>query len=218
MAAAFQLSGAEVRYGDRLVLSGVNLLVAEGQRVALIGKSGAGKSTLLKLMFEQRRDSALVPQDLGLVRTLSVFHNVYMGRLHRHPGWYNLLNLALPRRKEIAAVGTLVDRLGMSEKLFAPVGELSGGQQQRTAVARALYRGSDTFIGDEPVSAVDAEQSRSLLGAIVAAHRTVVVALHDVALALAFSDRIVGLRDGRITLDEPSVGLKPEDLAPVYQA
>jgi phosphonate transport system ATP-binding protein len=217
MPTAFQLAGAEVRYGDRLVLSGVNLVIREGQRVALIGKSGAGKSTLLKLMFEQRRDSALVPQDLGLVRTLSVFHNVYMGRLHRHPGWYNLLNLALPRAKELAAVRTVLDRLDMAEKLFSPVGELSGGQQQRTAVARALYRGSDTFIGDEPVSAVDSEQSRSMLTVITGAHRTVVVALHDVALALAFSDRVVGLRDGRITLDESSRGLRPEDLAPVYQ-
>jgi phosphonate transport system ATP-binding protein len=218
MPTAFQLSGAEVRYGDRLVLSGVNLVIREGQRVALIGKSGAGKSTLLKLMFEQRRDSALVPQDLGLVRTLSVFHNVYMGRLHRHPGWYNLLNLASPRTRELAAVRSVLDRLDMAEKLFSPVGELSGGQQQRTAVARALYRGSDTFIGDEPVSAVDSEQSRSMLHVITGAHRTVVVALHDVALALAFSDRVVGLRDGRITLDEPSLSLKPEDLAPVYQS
>jgi phosphonate transport system ATP-binding protein len=168
-------------------------------------------------MFEQRRDSALVPQELGLVRTLSVFHNVYMGRLHRHSSWYNLLNLALPRVKEVSAVRAVLDRLEMSEKLFAPVGELSGGQQQRAAVARALYRGSDIFIGDEPVSAVDSEQSRSMLHTILDAHRTVVVALHDVALALAFSDRIVGLRDGRITLDEASHGLKPEDLAPVYQ-
>jgi phosphonate transport system ATP-binding protein len=57
-----------------------------------------------------------------------------------------------------------------------------------------------------------------MLHVITGAHRTVVVALHDVALALAFSDRVVGLRDGRITLDEPSLSLKPEDLAPVYQS
>ncbi len=84
---------------------------AAGERVALIGKSGAGKSTLLSLMFDrwQAQNVALMPQALGLVDTLSVFHNVYMGRLDRHPWWRNLVTLARPWRRDIDEIVALLD-------------------------------------------------------------------------------------------------------------
>ena len=64
-----------------------------------------------------------------------------MGSLHRHPTWYNLLNLAWPRRREVSAIRPLVARLGLDDKLFEPAGALSGGQQQRVGVCRALHQG-----------------------------------------------------------------------------
>ncbi|NIR29619.1 MAG: ATP-binding cassette domain-containing protein [Gammaproteobacteria bacterium] len=213
----FQLRGASAHYNGRTVLDGVSLRIEAGERVALIGRSGAGKSTLLKLLYAQQPEAALVPQDLGLVRTLSVFHNVYIGRLHRHSGWYNLLNLVRPVRREVEAVRAILMRLALDEKLFAPAAELSGGQQQRTAVGRALYRANPVFIADEPCSAIDERQGRNVLERINESHETVVLAMHDVTLALAYTDRVIGVAGGRIALDEPTRGMEPSDLAPFYE-
>lgn len=214
----FQLDDVEAGYNGRAVLHGVSLSIKPGERVALVGRSGAGKSTLLTLLYEQRKDrAALVPQEAALVRTLSVFHNVYAGRLDRHGAFYNLANLIRPMRREVSAVRAVTDTLGLSDKLFEPAGELSGGQQQRTAVARALFRGGDALLGDETVSAVDEHQARAVLGAINAAFGTVVLAMHDTTLALEFTDRIIGLDHGRVVMDEPAAGLSPADLATLFR-
>ncbi len=217
MSDLFALRGASVHYGGKAALSDLSLTIRRGERVALVGRSGAGKSTLLRLLFGQAgEDVALVSQELGLVKTLSVFHNVYMARLRRHGALYNLANLLRPWPREVAAVRAVLERVDLAEKLYAPAGELSGGQQQRTAVARALHQHSPVILADEPVSAVDEHQSRRVLDAICEAHETVVLAMHDLALAIAYSDRVVGLVDGRITLDRPSAGLRPEDLDELY--
>ena len=203
----FALEDAVVQYNGVPVLSGISLRIEPGEKVALVGSSGAGKSTLLRLLYDQQKAAAsLVPQEVGLVRALTVFHNIYMGRLHRHSTWYNLANLIRPLRKEIAAVRPVVERLGLEAKVFARIEELSGGQQQRTAVGRAIHKGSAVFMGDEPVSAVDEHQSRAVLDAIVEAHETVVLSMHDVELALAYADRAIGIKDGGIVLDEPTAG------------
>jgi phosphonate transport system ATP-binding protein len=114
-------------------------------------------------------------------------------------------------------VSSILTTLGLEEKLFTPVGELSGGQQQRTAVARALYHGGDVLLADEPVSAVDGLQSRAVLQAINAAYGTVVLAMHDVTLAIEYTTRIIGLKGGQVVMDVPSAGLSPADLTPLYR-
>ena len=72
------------------------------------------------------------------------------------------------------------------------------------------------MLADEPVSAVDEHQSRDVLAALLEGYDTAVLALHDRALAIAFADRIVGLKDGRIALDRPSAGMAPTDLDEIY--
>lgn len=216
--ALFDLRDADARYNDAPVLHGITLSIEAGERVALVGRSGAGKSTLLHMLYERRRaEAALLPQDLGLVRALSVFHNIYMGRLNRHSAWYNLANLIRPMAREIAPARAIAARLGLEEKLFEPAGELSGGQQLRTAVGRALSQESKILIGDEPVSAVDELQSRVVLECISERHETVIIAMHDTALALAYTDRVIGLRDGTIVLDQPTAGMAPSDLDDLYR-
>ncbi len=213
----FDLKRATAAYNNHRVLDDITLTIRAGDRVAVIGRSGAGKSTLLRLLFDSRpRDAALVPQDFGLVRTLSVFHNVYMGRLHTNPTWYNLLNLVWPLEKEKTAVRHILTTLGMAEKMFASVGELSGGQQQRTAIARAIRQGGQVLLGDEPVSALDDHQSHVALQSIRSHYSTFVLAMHDVALALAYTDRVVAIQQGRVVLDASSTGLDPQDLAYLY--
>lgn len=217
MTPVVQLTEEAAGYRGETVLSDVTLRIAEGERVALVGESGVGKSTLLRLIYDRCGDrAALVPQDLGLVQSLSVFHNIYMGRLHLNSVWRNLHNLLRPARSDVAAVGKVVAELRMEDKLFAAVGELSGGQQQRTAVGRALYHPGDLLIADEPVSSVDQHQAREILATLNARKKTVVLAMHDRALAIEFADRIVGIRDRRIVLDEATAGMTPSDLDQLY--
>lgn len=214
-----RLDDASAAYGGRTVLSGIDLTIRAGERVALMGRSGAGKSTLIGLIHAQAaRDVALVPQAAALVRTLSVFHNVYMGRLDRRSVWHNLRTLAFPARADLDEVTGVLDSVGLGGTLRAKAGELSGGQQQRVSVARALYAGRPILLGDEPVSALDRKQGASVLERLAARHETLILALHDVSLALAHAERIVVLEAGRIVLDAPARDLDAAALAPFYEA
>ncbi len=213
------LSGARAAYEGRAVLHGIDLTVRAGERVALMGRSGAGKSTLIGLIHAAIPErAALVPQAAALVRTLSVFHNVYMGRLDRNTTLHNLRTLVLPARADLAAVRAVLARLGLAETLHARAGALSGGQQQRVSVARALYNGRPVLVADEPVSALDRRQGGAVLAEMARGHETLIVALHDVNLALAHASRIVVLDAGRIVLDAPAAGLDAEALRPYYAA
>lgn len=213
-----ELENATVQYNGTSILKDFSIQIEQGEKVALVGQSGAGKSTLLNLLYQKYKvDASLVPQDLGLVRALSVFHNVYIGQLNKHRTWYNILNLIKPQKKEIETVMTIVEQLGMRDKTFEPIRELSGGQQQRVAVARAIFQHSSIFFGDEPVSAVDEHQSQAVMEAIINNHQTVVLSMHDVNLALKNSTRIVGLKEGQKIMDEPVKGIKAKDLDDLYK-
>lgn len=215
----YTLTNLNVGYNGTNVLHDVTLSIDSGERVALVGPSGAGKSTLLSTLYRQQpRQTAFVPQDYALVRPLSVFHNVYMGSLHRHSAAYNLLNLVHPLRREQENTAPVLEALGLLDKRGTPVGELSGGQQQRTAVGRALFQGGQVLLADEPVSSIDPVQSRTVLQTINDAFDTVVLAMHDTELALAFTGRVIGLKGGRILLDRPSAGLGAGDLESLYTA
>jgi phosphonate transport system ATP-binding protein len=216
-AAVLALRQASVGYDGRPVLVDLDLTVRRGERVAIMGRSGAGKSTLIKLLFAQRPDEvALIPQTAALVKTLSVFHNVYMGRLDRHSTSHNLRTLVWASRSDLEEVGGVLESVGLADKLFASAGTLSGGQQQRTSVARALYNGRGIVLGDEPVSALDRVQGAEVLSLLCRRHETLVLVLHDIPLALEHADRIVVLEHGRKVLDAPSASLTAADLVPYY--
>ncbi|MCG7199655.1 ATP-binding cassette domain-containing protein [Marinobacter pelagius] len=213
----FDLSGLTASFGGERVLGPLSLRVREGEQVALVGKSGAGKSTLIRLIHEQvGRNSSLVPQELGLVNALPVFHNVFMGQLDKHRTWYNTLSLIRPFAADRAAVKNLLDELGMAEKLWIPTASLSGGQRQRVAIARAIYRDESLLLADEPVSALDGPRALQVMALLRDRFATSVIALHDVELALQYCNRIVGIQDGLIELDEPSDRLSPSDIMSLY--
>jgi phosphonate transport system ATP-binding protein len=142
---------------------------------------------------------------------------VFIGRLNGHSTWYNIANLIRPFNAEVEAIRQILAQLVLEDKLFAAVDQLSGGQQQRTAVARALYHEGDIFIGDEPVSNVDEHQSRVVLESINEKHETVILAMHDVELAIGYTDRIIGLEGGQIVFDQPSSSIKAADLEHLYK-
>jgi len=212
-----ELNSASAGYAGHAVLHDIDLKINAGERIAVMGRSGAGKTTLLNLLYEKLAGRvALIPQATALVKTLSVFHNVYMGRLDRHPTWYNLRTLVWPTRRDVAEIEQVLDLVGLTDKLFAKAGALSGGQQQRTSVARALYNGRPIVIGDEPVSALDRIQGGEILGALCARHETAILVLHDIPFALGTADRVVVMEAGRIVLDAPARELTAADLVPYY--
>ncbi len=216
--AGLSLRSASAAYGGQRVLDPITLTIEVGEQVALVGRSGAGKSTLLSLLFDaERSDISYMPQELGLVHALSVFHNVYMGRLSAHASWYNIANLVWPFRHEVEAVEAVLEPLAMAPKLWSPVGELSGGQRQRTAVARTVYQDAGILLADEPVSALDGPQAHNVMRTLTSHYATAVLAMHDVELALRYTNRVVGIDEGRIALDEPAAELSPEDLLPLYR-
>ena len=213
------LTNETLGYRGRPVLAGITLAIREGERVALLGRSGSGKSTLLGALYDRLAGrAALIPQAAALVPQLSCFHNVYMGRLDRHSTLRNLRELAWPAQATLAEVEAVLARVDLAPALRQKAGSLSGGQAQRTSVARALYNGRAIVLGDEPVSTLDRRQGAVVLEAIHATHRTSILALHDVALALEHASRIVVLKDGGVVLDAPAAGLSARELAALYQS
>ena len=215
--ALLELKDESAGYNGKEILRGLTLSIEPGERIALIGESGAGKSTLLRLFYERLgAKAALMPQDSALVQALTVFHNVYMGRLHQRSVWRNLRNLVLPARDGVEEVREILIPLRLEDKIFSGVGQLSGGQYQRTALARALFHTGDTIVADEPVSSVDEHQAREILKTMNAQKQTVILAMHDRALAIEFADRLIGVKAGQIVMDQKSAGMTPGDLDNLY--
>lgn len=215
-------------FGAVKAVQGCDLAIEDGSFVAILGPSGCGKTTLLRMLggFLRpdsgrillgrkdithlppfRRNLGFVFQSYALFPHLTIAENLAFGLKMR-----GLDATAIAER--VAHYLELV-RLGAARDRYPD--QLSGGQQQRVAVGRALFAGRPVFIGDEPVSSVDEYQAGDIAKIITAAHETVVLALHDIDLALATCDRIVGLQDGKIVLDAPAITLTPHDLAPLYR-
>ena len=215
----FRLVGENVAYQKNVALKNITLQIGRGEKVALIGPSGAGKTTLLRTLYERvAYRSAFVHQHYALVPQLSVFHNVYIGRLDQHSTAYNLLNLIKPQKKVEQEILPILRALGMEEKTFEKVGTLSGGQQQRVAVARAMYRGENIFLADEPISSVDQHQAGTVMELIMQSAETVVLSLHAVDFALKFARRIIGLRDGEVHFDLPAEKVSQAMLRELYES
>lgn len=210
-------------YREQPVLQGVNLRVSAGESIAIVGESGVGKSTLLQQLYQLSPETiALCPQSLGLVPTLSAFHNIYMGALNEHSLGFNLLNLVWPQSSAWAEVSAVAEQVGIAGLLRKPIRQLSGGQQQRVALARALLQGNGkhvmTFIGDEPVSSVDQQHASQLILSLRQQFSTVIVATHDQQLAVESFDRVIGIQQGKIAFDALASEVQANDLSAIYRA
>ena len=216
-AALFQFQGARRGHGRETVFAALDLTLRRGETVALLGPSGSGKSTLFNALRRQQDAlCAWCPQEQALVPMLSVFHNIYMGGLHRFGTWRNLRALVRPTAAQRDSVATVAENLGLAEKLFTSVDRLSGGQAQRTALGRALFTQRPVLLADEPVSNLDEHQGQTLLTDTLRRHASAVVAMHDRALALACCERVSGLRHGETVLDAPAASLTLADLDTLY--
>ncbi len=214
---AFYLRNETVSYGDFEVLSSINIEIDKGEKVALLGKSGSGKSTLLKTLYEYKaNDSAYIPQELGLVNNLSLFHNVYISQLDKNSTFYNIRNLLKPVPKEVENISAILSKLLLEEKLFEKISDLSGGQKQRASVARVLYSDKTILLADEPISALDEYLANKVLNILNNKFETVVCAIHNVQLAVENFDRVIGLKDGKVIVDKQCCELNDEDREKLY--
>ncbi len=207
-----------IGYNGEAVLNDVTFAIDRGETIVFVGESGAGKSTLLAHLYRMlENEAALVPQELGLADNLSVFHNVYMGRLDRHSFWTNLRNLVWPQATYLRDVKNILQDLSLGDKLNERPTELSGGQRQRVAVGRALYKAAPVIVADEPVSALDENMGQEVLHLLAARHETSLLALHDVDAAFGVADRLIGLRHGKVVFDKSPQQTSRAEVQALYE-
>ena len=230
--------------GTAPALRALNLRLAAGEQVAIIGPSGAGKTTLLQVLAcaqpptqgrlqlagvnpwtlparalrRLRGQLFLAPQVPPLPPRQRVVTSVLAGRLPAMGLWASLRSLLYPA--DIPAAYQALLHFDLGEKLFERVDRLSGGERQRVGLARALLAPASLWLIDEPLSALDPMRARMAMAALVglAAERkvTLVATLHQVDMALAHFPRIIGLRDGQMVFDLPAAQVSPERLANLY--
>lgn len=206
------------RLGDATVraLDGINLMVEQGEFIAIVGRSGSGKSTLLHMLggldvptsgkvIVGGRDISGMTKD-----ELTIFRRRKIGFVFQN---YNLLplmnvyeNIILPiqldgLKPDRKFVEHIMEMLGLTEKKFAMPNQLSGGQQQRVALARALAAKPAIILADEPTGNLDSSTSQDVLGLIKVSSeqlgQTVAMITHNEEIA-QMAGRIIRLEDGRI--------------------
>ncbi|AFA49889.1 amino acid ABC transporter ATP-binding protein [Acetobacterium woodii] len=203
-------------FGDHHVLKDINLTVAEGEKLVIIGPSGSGKSTTVRCMnFLEtpssghvfvdgeeltaknktqlvRRTSAMVFQSFNLYPHKTVLENLTLAPI-------KLQNI--PKEEAIAKAKKYLAIVGLSEKENAYPSTLSGGQQQRVAIARALATERKIILFDEPTSALDPETVQEVLDVMIKLSKeniTMVVVTHEMGFARVVADRVIFMDDGRI--------------------
>ncbi|MBV6757477.1 MULTISPECIES: ABC transporter ATP-binding protein [Rhodococcus] len=206
-------------YGDRVIVDHLNLEVRTGVITTVIGPNGCGKSTLLRALgrlLKPRNGSVLLDgKAIGSMRTkdvartlgmlpqapvapegLTVADLVARGR-HPHQSW--LRQWSSDDEGEVAEALALT---GVSDLADRPVDQLSGGQRQRAWISMALAQGTDILLLDEPTTYLDLAHSVEVLDLVDRMHeelgRTVVMVLHDLNLAIRYSDQLIVMRDGTI--------------------
>jgi sulfonate transport system ATP-binding protein len=205
---ALHIEGAVKRYAGREVLHGLDLDIAPGEFVAIVGRSGCGKSTLLRLIAGlERADAGRLSLD-GVEGQNRHEGTRVMFQDARLLPWKRVIGnvaLGLPRARQAHAAGVLA-QVGLAERAGDWPAQLSGGQRQRVALARALVHEPRLLLLDEPLGALDALTRIEMQQLIEQLWRrqgfTAILVTHDVAEAVALADRVVLIEDGRIALDQ----------------
>jgi phosphonate transport system ATP-binding protein len=228
----------------REVLRGIDLRVAAGEFVVILGSNGCGKSTLLKSIVRlltpasgsirvggeefstlsgralqaARRAVGMVSQQANLVRRRSVVANVCSGALGRHSDLRTQLGFVPPT--ELPNAYRLLELVGLADRAEQRAGTLSGGQAQRVSIARALAQRPRVLLADEPIASLDPEASEDILALLRRLAKeeglAVLCVLHQPQLARKYADRLVGLRDGIVAFDDAPGRVHEAQVAALY--
>lgn len=227
-------------------LHDISFAVEEGEFVSVIGPSGAGKSTLLRCInrlvdassgaivldgqditkFKKkelrhvRTKTGMIFQHYNLVNRLSVIENVLHGRLGQKSTISGMIGHYTEKEKEKAF--EIINELGLNEQAYKRCDELSGGQKQRVGIARAIMQEPRIILCDEPIASLDPKASKVIMDHLSNINKknkiTCIVNLHQVDVALKYSERIIGVTGGKIVYDGPSENLTKEIIHDIYQS
>jgi glutamate transport system ATP-binding protein len=212
-----ELAGVNKHFGALHVLKDINLTIASGEVVVVIGPSGSGKSTLCRAINRlegidegtisidgvplpaEGKDLARLRADVGMVfQSFNLFaHKTLLENITLGPVKVRKVSTAKANEQALA----LLDRVGVKDQADKYPAQLSGGQQQRVAIARALAMNPKVILFDEPTSALDPEMVNEVLDVMVAlakAGMTMVVVTHEMGFARKAADRVVFMADGQI--------------------
>jgi len=222
-------------------IQGVDLTINEGEFVVILGASGSGKTTLLRsinglvdcekgeIKFDGnivspstlpllRKQTGMVFQDFNLVNNLSSINNVLTGLLDSSNTLMSMMYLFTKDQKKLAL--SCLEKVGLLDKAYDRVDQLSGGQKQRVGIARAIIKNPTLLLADEPVASLDPMISDSIMTLLWNIRHeiglTVICNLHQVDLALKYSDRIIGLSGGRVVLDAPTKEVDEAYIRKIY--
>jgi cell division transport system ATP-binding protein len=213
-----ELSNADIFQRENLVLKDVNLRIAPGQFIYLIGATGSGKSSLLKTLYGDlplvkgegtvaeynlkslkdkdipflRRKLGIVFQDFQLLTDRNIHDNLLF--VLKATGWKD-------KKKMDAKINEVLKKVGMGTKGHKMPFQISGGEQQRVAIARALLNDPDLILADEPTGNLDpatSEEIMILLTEICKNGKAILMATHDYALILKFPNHTLKIEGGRV--------------------
>ncbi|MDX2204304.1 MAG: phosphonate ABC transporter ATP-binding protein [Hyphomicrobiaceae bacterium] len=217
------------RFETKTAVDNVDLEIASGGFVGIIGRSGAGKSTLLRMinrlaeptsgsilcdgvdvtrlkgqaLRDWRADCAMIFQQFNLAGRLDVLTNVLTGRLNKLPTSRTLLGRWGASEKAIAL--SALEQFDIAGLAHQRAESLSGGQQQRVAIARALVQEPRLMLADEPIASLDPRNTKIVMDALLRINRhfgiTVLCNLHSLDIARTYCDRLVGMSAGRVVFD-----------------
>ena len=227
-------------------LDNVSFKVEKGDFVSIIGPSGAGKSTILRtinrmikvsdghILFHEddvtqanrknirniRRRIGMIFQHYNLVTRLTAVENVLHGRL----GYKSTFNGVIGRytEEEKKKAFKLLRQVGLEEFAYTRCDQLSGGQKQRVGIARALMQEPELILCDEPIASLDPKASKVVMDYLKNIAKemsiTCIVNLHQVDVAVEYSDRIIGVSSGKVIFDGKPHALSSEVLSQIYKS
>ncbi len=231
-------------YKDVRALSDVSLKLKAGEFVTIIGRSGAGKSTLLRCVNRMIEPSSgviefdgidmrslrrselrrartrigMIFQHFNLVARQTVIENVLHGRL----GYKSTIegSFGIYSEEEKCHGIEVLERLGLADQMHKRCDELSGGQKQRVGIARALVQDPRLILCDEPIASLDPSSSKTIMDHLHRISRdmkiTILMNLHQVDVAIKYSDRIIGIREGSVVYEGEPRKLKKKMVAEIY--
>ncbi|RBP96045.1 phosphonate transport system ATP-binding protein [Cytobacillus firmus] len=245
MTALLEVNHLTKQFGkDSKALTDVSFSVQEGEFVSIIGPSGAGKSTLLrclnrmidatggeirfqdlhvmdlkkKELKQVRTKIGMIFQHYNLVNRLSVIENTLHGILGTKSTLAGVIGYYSKEEKQQAA--QILNVLGLNEMIYKRADQLSGGQKQRVGIARALIQNPRMLLCDEPIASLDPNSAKVIMDYLKKVTATmgitVIVNLHQVDVAIKYSDRIIGINKGQVVYNGSAKGLTSEDIQRIY--